>query len=167
MAPEAGQPLFTPIKRHGSRRCSQAPQSRDGCFSAEAKCDRLIAMSRTRSSIFLAAGFSAALAAWPLLAQQVEKDPEGPGAGWSLMEEGARLMLRGLMSEMEPALRDLEPAFRELQGIIGDLGVYHAPEILPNGDIILRRRVPLRPGPGDDDAPGNALPPPAGGEIDL
>lgn len=59
--------------------------------------------------------------------------------GFDLLQEGTRLMLRGLLEEMEPALRDLRDR-------VGDLSAYHPPEILPNGDIIIRRKVPLEPG---------------------
>lgn len=85
-----------------------------------------------------------ALSAAPATAQEQGDLSEG----FSLLQEGTRLMLRGLLNEMEPALRDLGAA-------IDDLSAYHAPEILPNGDIILRRKVPLEP----------ELPP--SGEIDL
>lgn len=68
---------------------------------------------------------------------------EDPGSdmaeGLDLLSEGTRLLLRGLVDEMEPALR-------ELQGLVDDLGAYHPPEMLPNGDIILRRKTPLEPG---------------------
>ena len=78
--------------------------------------------------------------------------------GFDLMEEGAKLLLRGLMNEMEPALKELEdfadevgpamkllademgPALAELMSKIDDIRNYDAPEILPNGDIIIRRR---------------------------
>jgi len=80
--------------------------------------------------------------------------------GLSLMERGAQLFLEGIMREMEPALDDLQgfaqdmgpalrgfvqemgPAFAELLGEIGDLSTYHPPEMLPNGDIILRKKTP-------------------------
>lgn len=80
--------------------------------------------------------------------------------GLSLMERGAKLFLEGIMREMEPALddlqgmaEDLEPALRnfvqemgpalaELMDQIGDLSSYHPPEILPNGDIIIRKKTP-------------------------
>ena len=101
------------------------------------------------------------------------------------MEEGAKLFMRGIMQEMEPAMDDLrafadtmepamcqfvremgpaleslrerseemEPAIRDfvermgpaladLMAEIGDLSAYHPPEILPNGDIIIRRKTP-------------------------
>jgi len=80
--------------------------------------------------------------------------------GRSLMEEGAQLFWDGLRremgpaldslrdraDEMEPALRDfaerMGPALADLMDKIDDLSAYHPPEILPNGDIILRRKTP-------------------------
>ena len=49
------------------------------------------------------------------------------------VRQGAQLLFRGLLAEMEPAIRDLE-------GAIDNLNAYHAPEVLPNGDIIIRRK---------------------------
>lgn len=95
--------------------------------------------------------------AMPLAAQE-EQDK-----GTSLMEEGAKLFFKGLMSEMEPALRELEglademepalrsfademgPALRGLMDKVEDWSAYHPPEILPNGDIIMRRKEPMTP----------------------
>jgi hypothetical protein len=34
---------------------------------------------------------------------------------------------------------------QDLNGMIGDVSAYHAPEILPNGDILIRRRVDPAP----------------------
>jgi hypothetical protein len=85
--------------------------------------------------------------------------------GFSLMEEGARMFLRGMMDEAEPALRDLRrfveemepamrrfveemgPALNELAEKVDDFSNYHPPEMLPNGDIILRRKAPEQPEP--------------------
>lgn len=78
--------------------------------------------------------------------------------GFNLIEEGVKLFFRGLSDEfepqmeefarqMEPALRgfieEMGPAMRELGDMIGELDDYHAPEKLPNGDIIIRRKSPL------------------------
>jgi len=87
----------------------------------------------------------------PLLAQEAK--PKGEASeGLDLMGKGAQLLLRGIMSEMEPrmselgtALSQLQPILRDLAGMIGDIRNYHRPEMLPNGDIILRRRTPLDP----------------------
>jgi hypothetical protein len=101
-------------------------------------------------TVFLIAALSAA----PLAAQEAEDE------GRSLIEEGARLFFEGLQremgpaleglrdraQEMEPALRqfveEMGPALRDLMDEVGDLSAYHAPEVLPNGDIILRRKTP-------------------------
>lgn len=93
-------------------------------------------------------GLIAALATAPLAV--VAEDQTPTEEGFSLMEEGAQLLLRGLLEEMSPALEDLEglaenmgPAMEELRGMIGDFSAYELPEVLPNGDIIIRRKVPL------------------------
>ena len=91
--------------------------------------------------------------------------------GDSVMERGLRLFLDGLKEEMEPALRDLEglaqdaaPFLREMQRSLGevvdDFDAYAAPEILPNGDILIRRKEKL-----DDPAP--EIEPEADGAVDL
>ena len=93
-----------------------------------------------------------ALTTLPLAAQEAEV-PEDLSKGFSLMEEGAKLLLRGLMSEMEPAIDDLKsmtdematlgetmgPALIALMAQIDDIRHYETPEVLPNGDIIIRR----------------------------
>jgi len=86
---------------------------------------------------------------------QAEED-----TGKSLMEQGAELFFEGLRQEMGPALDDLQglvsqfgpamqsffeemgPALAELAGEIEDWSTYEAPEMLPNGDIIIRKKPP-------------------------
>ncbi|NHW17243.1 hypothetical protein HA071_25590 [Escherichia coli] len=56
------------------------------------------------------------------------------------------------MGEVEPRMRDLARALEDwnFEGLtIDDLGAYHPPEKLPNGDIIIRRKIPLE-GPSED-----------------
>jgi hypothetical protein len=101
------------------------------------------------------------LAATPVVAQDATPAPEEEGEGFSLMQEGARLLFEGLLDEVEPTLRELEgmteemaqqlepaleflsteigPAFMELVSRIDDLRNYEMPEFLENGDIIIRR----------------------------
>ena len=73
------------------------------------------------------------------------------------------MFLEGLMQEMEPALEDLqgfademEPAFRQFSEAMGpmvrdlfdkidDINRYELPEVLPNGDIIIRRKPDTEP----------------------
>ncbi|HSG57127.1 MAG TPA: hypothetical protein VLA45_16880, partial [Paracoccaceae bacterium] len=54
--------------------------------------------------------------------------------------------LRDLADDMEPAMRqfvqEMGPALRDLIGKIDDLSTYHPPEMLPNGDIIMRKKTP-------------------------
>lgn len=119
--------------------------------------------------IVLTIGLAFALAV-PVEAQTDDQTGAAPESeGFSLMEEGARLLFRGLMQEMEPAVRELdgisdklEPALRGLVENMGpaldeflekveDFSAYHPPEFLPNGDIILRRRAPEAPAPDTSD----------------
>lgn len=96
----------------------------------------------------------------------------GPAAseeetGRSLLERGAELFLEGLLQEMEPALDEMQelgaqltPSFRNFMAEMGpaltqlfdkveDWSRYHPPEILENGDVIIRRKQDL-PAPQDD-----------------
>lgn len=81
------------------------------------------------------------------------------------MERGAQLFFEGLMEEMAPALDDmatlLEEAGPALQNFVAEMGpklkavldevedwsVYSAPEVLENGDIIIRRKPDVAPAP--------------------
>lgn len=103
-------------------------------------------------------------------------EPEAPPEGQGEMEQGLRLFFDGLRDELEPGLRGLGDLARDaaplLQGlqdrlgtVVDDLDAYEAPEILPNGDILIRRREPL---PADPDAPvAPELPPNPDGTVDL
>nr|WP_204115103.1 hypothetical protein [Shimia biformata] len=95
----------------------------------------------------------AALAASPVLSQSTED-----GTGKSLMEEGMRLFFEGLQQQMEPTMDELKglaeemgpamrgffaemgPALADLLEQVDDWSAYEAPEMLPNGDIIIRRK---------------------------
>lgn len=87
------------------------------------------------------------------------------------MERGAKLFLEGLLEEMAPALREFEglaedvgpslrrfaedmgPRMGELLDQVEDWSAYAAPEILPNGDIIIRRKPKTAPIDPIDPAP--------------
>ncbi len=76
----------------------------------------------------------------------------------SLLERGAQMFLEGLLQEMEPALDGMQdfalkagPAFKEFIEAMGpamlevfeqveDWSAYDVPEILENGDIIIRKK---------------------------
>lgn len=115
------------------------------------------------------------LAPLPPAAQEAE-DTE------SMMQRGMELFLEGLRQEMDPALQDLRalsdqlgPAMRDFLAYIGpalgdlkdravDWTQYHPPEVLPNGDIILRRKEP----PAEDpEAPAPSEEPEPGEQIDI
>ncbi len=94
------------------------------------------------------------LLAAPLQAQDTGTDPDER----SLMEQGAELFFKGLRQEMEPALEsmlemaqqfgpsmmsfleEMGPALADLVDEVQDWSAYHAPEVLPNGDIIIRKK---------------------------
>lgn len=79
----------------------------------------------------------------PACAEEPRSDVE---EGSSLMQEGAKLLFRGLMAD---AMEDLGPTLNTMEGlarVIGDIDQFQPPEVLPNGDVILRRKVPLVPG---------------------
>lgn len=117
------------------------------------------------------------LAAGPAFAQETAPSPEPEADGFSLMEEGMKLVMRGVMTEMEPALDEMEkaltemephlkelgPKIHQLMALIDDIRNYDAPVMLPNGDILIRRNVPLLPKmePQSDPQPG------PNGEIEL
>lgn len=63
-----------------------------------------------------------------------------------MMEGLAGQLLRGLIDRITEDIGPLSEAIPEIPG-------YHLPEVLPNGDIIIRRK--------------RELPPPGPGEIDL
>lgn len=115
----------------------------------------MLAMNRFALALVLTV---AATAPANLAAQ--DADP-GVEEGFSLLERGARLILRSLVDEMQPtldeaqkglaeAIAEWEPAMRALAESVGDLGAYHPPEVQPNGDILIRRKTPLPPTPPTD-----------------
>jgi hypothetical protein len=91
--------------------------------------------------------------------------------GFDLIEEGAKLLLEGMMREMTPALDEMgrmmqeaEPALRSMLALVDDIRNYEAPERLENGDIIIRRKPGAPPPPA---LPPAARPPGPQGEIEL
>jgi hypothetical protein len=113
----------------------------------------------TRVLMAFVAGLSLAA---PVAAQE---DTVPDEEGMSLMERGAQLFMEGMMREMEPALeglgelgpmfrdfaREMGPAMRDLIEEVEDWSVYHPPEMLPNGDIIIRRKEPQTETPEPED----------------
>ena len=113
-----------------------------------------MARIRAKLSVMKHLAGLALLICLPLSAQAQEEEERG----LSLMERGAQMFMEGIMKEMAPAIDGLEdladqmgPALRsfakemgpklgEILDEVEDWSVYEAPEILPNGDIIIRRK---------------------------
>ncbi|KUP91112.1 hypothetical protein [Tritonibacter horizontis] len=116
-----------------------------------------------------------AVGAWALLlglalapvASAQDSGEADPDKG--LMEQGMELFFEGLRREMAPTLdeaarllaqvgpsmrnflMEMGPALSEIADQVEDWSLYEMPEILPNGDIIIRRK--------DDAAPDAPAPP--------
>lgn len=66
--------------------------------------------------------------------------------GWDLLSEGSRLILEGLMEDLAPRIEtEVAPLLDDLAERLGALPGYFPPEMLPNGDILIRRRPPTSP----------------------
>jgi len=127
----------------------------------------------------LVLALSLALLATPVSAQEEGGDAGGDvDRGFSLLQEGAQSLFRGLMGEMKPQLDEMQkglgeaaaqlgPKLRQFLALVDDMSNYGAPERLPNGDIIIRRKVPLEPAPEGPQDPDVPTPQEEGGEIDL
>jgi len=106
----------------------------------------------TRFALILAAALVAAPVATSVAAQEPkEQSPLGEIAP----------LLDGLRGLMEGWAQDAMPLMQDLADKMSDLNAYEAPEVLPNGDIIIRRKPEAEP---DPDAPPT---PNADGSIDL
>ncbi|HUF87489.1 MAG TPA: hypothetical protein VMM59_08910 [Thermohalobaculum sp.] len=95
------------------------------------------------AAVLATLALAAALAAAP-----VRAEPERP------LSERLEETIRGLMDSVKPTLDELEGMFEMFQSI-DSLEHYQTPEVLPNGDIIIRRK-PDAPTylPGADNGPG-------------
>ncbi|WP_299813710.1 hypothetical protein [uncultured Jannaschia sp.] len=102
-----------------------------------------------------------------LLALPAHAQDTPPDEG-SSMERGLRLFMDGLREEVEPALRGfrglaeearpyLEELQRNLGDVVEDVDAYEAPEILENGDILIRRKDPLTVDPEPEATPDGSV----------
>ncbi|MBO9477343.1 hypothetical protein J7382_07345 [Shimia sp. R11_0] len=111
-----------------------------------------------------------AAVAMPVTVATAQESAEGR----SLMEEGMRLFFEGLQEEMAPTLEGLQGLMLEIgpevQSFLAEMGPklgavmskvddwsqYQAPEILPNGDILIRKKpeesAPEAPEQGPQDS---------------
>ncbi|OWU73045.1 hypothetical protein ATO3_15140 [Marinibacterium profundimaris] len=121
--------------------------------------------------ILLAVPATLALAA-PAMAQD---DDGAPRDGIDRFFDGLRDGMDGALGTLEnwteevgPAMRsfmeEMGPALAEMMDEVKDWSRYEAPEMLPNGDIIIRRKPEVAPdGP---DTPGDPVTPPESEEDD-
>lgn len=87
-----------------------------------------------------------------------EDPPSEMQEGADMMSRGFQMLLDGLAQEMEPlkdqVTRDmvegLAKGWQKLLLEMDDISAYHPPEFLDNGDIIIRRKDPVIPKPGDN-----------------
>ncbi len=105
---------------------------------------RMPHIRRMRRSL---AALALCLAALPVQAQEPERDL---GEGLRQLSEGSRIILERLLGELAPLVADLRDK-------IDDLSRYEMPEVLENGDIIIRRKPAPPPAPPETSAPGGAI----------
>lgn len=93
-----------------------------------------------------------ALSPLPALAQETPAPEAEAEDGPSLMERGLALFFEGFQQELEPALEgmgdaltEMKPAMDSMMGMIDDMTNYQMPEMLENGDIIIRRKPDAPP----------------------
>lgn len=112
----------------------------------------------------IAAAFLAVAAALPATAEQnrpAEPLPvQSTPAPERRLPEDIERAFRDMMERLRPALDDLLGVMRVFEDI-DSIGNYEAPEVLPNGDILIRRRDDAPPWPPED-APAAPEPPGAG-----
>lgn len=103
------------------------------------------------------------VALMPLALPAQEAPPSEMDEGMSLLQQGAELFLRGLMTEVQPQMQDMQkglddlgakmgsaldqaqPWISALSSMVDDFGYYDPPERLPNGDILIRRKPDAPP----------------------
>jgi len=80
-------------------------------------------------------------------------------------------LLEDLAEGLAPVLDDLagriDPVLEEVQGLLGDLSGWEAPEILPGGDILIRRRRPGAGGPAPQPVPEDSADSPVTVPLEL
>ena len=98
-----------------------------------------------------------------LPAQDAQPPDSEMDQGMSLLQQGAELFLRGLMTEVQPQMQEMQkglddlgqkmgsaldqaqPWISALSSMVDDFGYYDPPERLPNGDILIRRKPDAPP----------------------
>lgn len=104
------------------------------------RSDRGMPMSRTAFSLLVVLLLSVPVIS-PALAQQ---DCPDAAPDCTALPRLLDDLTRDLSPWMEGLADRLSPHLRQLTDLLGDLTGWEAPEVLPNGDILIRRR-PARP----------------------
>jgi len=71
-----------------------------------------------------------------LMATPAQSDPKN----WEELRKGLEELSEGTQEFFESWVDELGPLLNSLRDKIDDLGEYEPPEVLPNGDIIIRRK---------------------------
>lgn len=94
-----------------------------------------------------------------LLAMPATASPQNTAEdGIGLVERGLAIIAENLWNEFGPGLdrlgrdmggtlADLAPVLEDLSVLVDDLGNYHGPERLENGDVLIRRKADAPPPP--------------------
>lgn len=71
-----------------------------------------------------------------MMAAPAQADPKD----WEELRKGLEELSEGTQEFFESWVDELGPLLNSLRDKIDDLGEYEPPEVLPNGDIIIRRK---------------------------
>jgi len=71
-----------------------------------------------------------------LMATPAQSDPKD----WEELRKGLEELSEGTQEFFESWVDELGPLLNSLRDKVDDLGEYEPPEVLPNGDIIIRRK---------------------------
>lgn len=72
------------------------------------------------------------------------------------LSNNAQTLLEGWVAELGPKLEELGPTLEGFANKIEDMSAYHPPEVLKNGDIIIRKKTPTEP--KSDEPPAKIIP---------
>lgn len=75
-----------------------------------------------------------------LLATPAQSDPKD----WEELRKGLEGLSQGTQEFFESWVEELGPMLNSLRDKVDDLQNYESPEVLPNGDIIIRRKSPKK-----------------------
>jgi hypothetical protein len=94
-----------------------------------------------------------------LLASPIRAQDAPPATLMDKLDEMMQLFRDRVAPKMEEGLQAMEPELRDFMARMQGMVQYHAPEVLPNGDILIRRKAPEDGAPEDgapDHLPDNA-----------